>query len=43
MMERGFVRGNATEGMFRLSQFIIGIYEAQLERMDHELAHLIED
>jgi electron transport complex protein RnfB len=28
---------------FRLAPFIVGIYEAQLETMDHELAHLVED
>jgi ferredoxin len=27
---------------FRLAPFIVGLYEAQLERMDHELAHLVE-
>ena len=27
---------------FRLAPFIVGIYEAQLPRMDHELAHLFE-
>jgi Na+-translocating ferredoxin:NAD+ oxidoreductase subunit B len=43
MMERGFVRGNSAEGTFRLSPFIVGIYEDQLDRMDHELAHLIEE
>ena len=43
MMARGFVRGNSSKGMYRLSPFIVGIYEAQLERMDHELAHLVEE
>ena len=43
MMDRGFVRGNAARGMYRLSPFVVGIYEAQLERMDHELAHLCEE
>jgi len=43
MMERGFVQGNAVRGMYRLAPFIVGIYEDQLERMDHELAHLIEE
>jgi hypothetical protein len=28
---------------FRLAPFIVGIYEAQLDTMDHELAHLVED
>ena len=28
---------------FRLAPFVVGIYEASLEMMDHELAHLVED
>jgi electron transport complex protein RnfB len=28
---------------FRLAPFVVGIYESQLESMDHELAHLVED
>jgi len=28
---------------FRLAPFVVGIYEAQAELMDHELAHLVED
>jgi len=28
---------------FRLAPFVVGIYESQLENMDHELAHLVED
>ena len=31
------------EPRFRLAPFVVGIYEAQLERMDHELAHLVEN
>jgi Pyruvate/2-oxoacid:ferredoxin oxidoreductase delta subunit len=31
------------EVRFRLAPFIVGIYEAQVESMDHELAHLVED
>ena len=27
---------------FRLAPFVVGIYEAQLENMDHEFAHLID-
>ena len=27
----------------RLAPFVVGIYEAQLQLMDHELAHLVED
>jgi len=29
--------------VFRLAPFVVGIYEAQTETIDHELAHLIED
>lgn len=28
---------------FRLAPFVVGIYEASLEIMDHELGHLVED
>ncbi len=28
---------------YRLAPFIVGMYEASLEMMDHELAHLVED
>ena len=28
---------------FRLAPWIVGIYEAQLEKMDHEFAHLVEE
>jgi electron transport complex protein RnfB len=28
---------------FRLAPFVVGIYEAQADRLDHELAHLVED
>lgn len=28
---------------FRLAPFVVGIYEAQLDRMDHELAHMVEE
>jgi ferredoxin len=30
------------EPRFRLAPFVVGVYEAQLERMDHEFAHLVE-
>ena len=43
MMSRDFVRGNAAAGMFRLSPFVVGIYESQMDKMDHELAHLFEE
>jgi electron transport complex protein RnfB len=29
--------------VFRLAPFVVGIYEAQLENMDHEFAHLFEE
>jgi Na+-translocating ferredoxin:NAD+ oxidoreductase subunit B len=43
MLERGFVWGDAGKGFYRLAPFIVGIYESQLPRMDHELAHLVEE
>jgi electron transport complex protein RnfB len=43
MRKRSFVWGDESTGKYRLSPFIIGIYESQLERMDHELAHLVEE
>ena len=43
MLQRGFVWGDAQKGVYRLAPFIVGIYEAQLPRMDHELAHLVEE
>ena len=44
MAKRGLVRFEKQAGKprFRLAPFIVGIYEAQLESMDHELAHLVE-
>jgi electron transport complex protein RnfB len=43
MLERGFVWGDSNQGVYRLAPFIVGIYETQLSRMDHELAHLVEE
>jgi len=45
MTRRGLVwcRKEARELHFRLAPFVVGIFEAQLDRMDHELAHLVED
>jgi hypothetical protein len=43
MLQRGFLWGDAQKGVYRLAPFIVGIYEAQLPRMDHELAHLVEE
>lgn len=45
MTRQGFVWGHKAEDgyRFRLAPFVVGIYEAQIENMDHELAHLVED
>lgn len=43
MMARDFVWGDGDAGMFRLAPFVVGIYESQMEKMDHELAHLFEE
>ena len=45
MVKRGLVWCTKQEGKlrFRLAPFIVGIYEAQLENMDHEFAHLLEE
>jgi NAD-dependent dihydropyrimidine dehydrogenase PreA subunit len=44
MARRGLVwfEKRAGEIRFRLAPFIVGIYEAHLELMDHDLAHLVE-
>jgi ferredoxin len=42
-MSRDFIRGMPDQGLYRLSPFVVGIYESQLDRMDHELAHLFEE
>lgn len=44
MLKRGLLWSSQREGKlhFRLAPFIVGIYESQLESLDHELAHLIE-
>jgi len=44
MVKRGLVWFDEQAGRprFRLAPFVVGIYEAQLESMDHELAHLVE-
>ena len=44
MAERGLLWYYEKEGKprFRLAPFIVGIYESQLEALDHELAHLVE-
>lgn len=45
MAKRGLVWVEEQNGKprFRLAPFIFGIYEFQMERMDHQLAHLIDD
>lgn len=45
MAKRGLLWYSRKEGkpFFRLAPFVVGIYEAQVESMDHELAHLVED
>lgn len=45
MAKRGLLwRGvKGGKSSFRLAPFVVGIYEAQLESMDHELAHLVEE
>ncbi len=45
MAERGLLwhSGSGGKSSYRLAPFIVGIYESQRERMDHELAHLVEE
>jgi electron transport complex protein RnfB len=45
MLRRGMVWFEKEDGKrcFRLAPFVVGLYEAQLELMDHELAQLVED
>jgi len=45
LVRRGFAWFEKQDGKvrFRLAPFVVGIYEAQLELMDHELAHLVEE
>jgi len=44
MARRGLVWYEKKNGKrcFRLAPFVVGIYEAQIESLDHELAHLVE-
>jgi electron transport complex protein RnfB len=44
MNERGLVWYDERDGKpcYRLAPFVVGIYEAQLNNMDHEFAHLVE-
>ena len=45
LVRRGMVWLDKQDGevRFRLAPFVVGIYEAQVEMMDHELAHRVED
>lgn len=45
MAKRGLLWNDKVDEkpVFRLAPFIVGIYESQLESMDHELAHLVEE
>jgi electron transport complex protein RnfB len=45
MVRSGMVWLDKQDGkvLFRLAPFVVGIYEAQAELLDHELAHLVED
>ncbi len=45
LVRRGMVWMDKQEGQacFRLAPFVVGIYEEQLENLDHELAHLVEE
>jgi hypothetical protein len=45
MQKRGLLWSSEHEGKprFRLAPFIVGIYESQLESLDHDLAHLVEN
>ncbi len=45
MAKKGLVWVSKKEGKvrFRLAPFMVGIYESQLENMDHEFAHLFEE
>jgi electron transport complex protein RnfB len=45
MVKRGLIWFDKQGGKprFRLAPFVVGIYESQLESMDHEFAHLFEE
>jgi Na+-translocating ferredoxin:NAD+ oxidoreductase subunit B len=45
MVRRGMIWLDKQDGKasFRLAPFVVGLYEAQIESMDHELAHLVEE
>lgn len=45
LVRRGIVwlRQEDGQARFRLAPFVVGIYEAQADALDHELAHLVEE
>ena len=45
MTSRGLLwsRKEDVQTLYRLAPFVVGIYEAQLGNMDHQLAHLVEE
>jgi electron transport complex protein RnfB len=45
MVRSGMVWLDKVEGrpLFRLAPFVVGVYEASLELLDHELAHLVDE
>lgn len=45
LAKRGLIWSTANEGksQYRLAPWIIGLYEAQVDTMDHSFAHLVED
>lgn len=43
MEKRGLVAHDSSREAFRLEPWVIGIYEAQIDQMDHSFAHLVEE
>ena len=43
MEKRGLVASDSSREAFRLEPWVVGIYEAQLDQMDHSFAHLVEE
>ncbi len=44
LLRRGLLRTDKQDGVrrYRLMPFLVGIYEARLDEMDHDMAHLME-
>ena len=44
LLRKGFIHTGSHDGTrrYRLAPFLVGIYEGQLDTLDHELAHLME-